>query len=216
MHLVAPGRNAGHPELSARFASCCSIGPKPLQAEGVTNLVRLLVGSRPVGSNRRLEVPMRNRLIRRSLKEEAHVTHCLCLSTWTCRCDPRDVCVVFRQCRFPARGDRARQVSRYARRLQRLPHAGIFLRQTRHDAFLGGSEVGFEIPGLGVFHGPNLTPDQDTGLGNGRRKKSRPRSPRASDRTAACLRRSCPGTRSQISRGRTCWRSRPFSRACRR
>ena len=33
---------------------------------------------------------------------------------------------------------------------------------TRH---LGGSEVGFEIPGLGVFYGPNLTPDQDTGLG---------------------------------------------------
>ncbi|PWC32964.1 cytochrome c [Azospirillum sp. TSO35-2] len=31
---------------------------------------------------------------------------------------------------------------------------------------LGGSEVGFEIPGLGVFHGPNLTPDKDTGLGN--------------------------------------------------
>jgi len=32
--------------------------------------------------------------------------------------------------------------------------------------FLGGSEVGFEIPGLGVFHGPNLTPDKATGLGN--------------------------------------------------
>jgi mono/diheme cytochrome c family protein len=31
--------------------------------------------------------------------------------------------------------------------------------------FLGGSEVGFEIPGLGVFHGPNLTPDPETGLG---------------------------------------------------
>jgi mono/diheme cytochrome c family protein len=30
---------------------------------------------------------------------------------------------------------------------------------------LGGSEVGFEIPGLGVFHGPNLTPDRETGLG---------------------------------------------------
>ena len=30
---------------------------------------------------------------------------------------------------------------------------------------LGGSEVGFEIPGLGVFHGPNLTPDKETGLG---------------------------------------------------
>jgi mono/diheme cytochrome c family protein len=31
---------------------------------------------------------------------------------------------------------------------------------------LSGSEVGFEIPGLGVFHGPNLTPDKATGLGN--------------------------------------------------
>ena len=30
---------------------------------------------------------------------------------------------------------------------------------------LGGSEVGFEVPGLGVFYGPNLTPDKDTGLG---------------------------------------------------
>jgi mono/diheme cytochrome c family protein len=28
-----------------------------------------------------------------------------------------------------------------------------------------GSEVGFEIPGLGVFHGSNLTPDKETGLG---------------------------------------------------
>src|ERR1041384_4506551 len=31
--------------------------------------------------------------------------------------------------------------------------------------YLGGSEVGFEIPGLGVFYGPNLTPDEETGLG---------------------------------------------------
>lgn len=30
---------------------------------------------------------------------------------------------------------------------------------------LGGSEVGFEIPGLGTFYGPNLTPDKATGLG---------------------------------------------------
>jgi mono/diheme cytochrome c family protein len=30
---------------------------------------------------------------------------------------------------------------------------------------LGGSDVGFEIPGLGVFVGPNLTPDKKTGLG---------------------------------------------------
>jgi mono/diheme cytochrome c family protein len=30
---------------------------------------------------------------------------------------------------------------------------------------LGGSDVGFGIPGLGVFVGPNLTPDAETGLG---------------------------------------------------
>jgi mono/diheme cytochrome c family protein len=30
---------------------------------------------------------------------------------------------------------------------------------------LAGSEVGFEIPGLGTFYGPNLTPDRQTGLG---------------------------------------------------
>jgi mono/diheme cytochrome c family protein len=31
--------------------------------------------------------------------------------------------------------------------------------------FLAGSEVGFDIPGLGVFVGSNLTPDPETGLG---------------------------------------------------
>ncbi len=31
---------------------------------------------------------------------------------------------------------------------------------------LGGSDVGFAIPGLGVFVGSNLTPDKETGLGN--------------------------------------------------
>ncbi|HWA46396.1 MAG TPA: cytochrome c [Hypericibacter adhaerens] len=31
---------------------------------------------------------------------------------------------------------------------------------------LGGSDLGFEIPGLGVFYPPNLTPDQETGLGH--------------------------------------------------
>ena len=42
---------------------------------------------------------------------------------------------------------------------------GYFLGKPDMARFLGGSEVGFEIPGLGVFHGPNLTPDNDTGLG---------------------------------------------------
>ncbi len=43
---------------------------------------------------------------------------------------------------------------------------GYFLGQPDFSKALSGSEVGFEIPGLGVFHGSNLTPDKDTGLGN--------------------------------------------------
>ena len=42
---------------------------------------------------------------------------------------------------------------------------GYFLGKPDMTRFLGGSEVGFEIPGLGVFHGPNLTPDKETGIG---------------------------------------------------
>jgi mono/diheme cytochrome c family protein len=43
---------------------------------------------------------------------------------------------------------------------------GHFLGKEDASRFLGGSEVGFAIPGLGVFYGPNLTSDKDTGLGN--------------------------------------------------
>src|SRR5215208_5971653 len=43
---------------------------------------------------------------------------------------------------------------------------GYFFGNPDMSRFLGGSDVGFEIPGLGVFHGPNLTPDRETGLGN--------------------------------------------------
>ena len=42
---------------------------------------------------------------------------------------------------------------------------GYFFGKPDDSRFLGGSEVGFEIPGLGVFHGPNLTPDKETGIG---------------------------------------------------
>jgi mono/diheme cytochrome c family protein len=42
---------------------------------------------------------------------------------------------------------------------------GYFLGMPDMTRVLGGSEVGFEMPGLGVFHGPNLTPDIETGLG---------------------------------------------------
>ncbi|MCA0304989.1 MAG: cytochrome c [Proteobacteria bacterium] len=43
---------------------------------------------------------------------------------------------------------------------------GYFMGKPDMARFLGGSDVGFEIPGLGTFVGPNLTPDKATGLGN--------------------------------------------------
>ena len=42
---------------------------------------------------------------------------------------------------------------------------GFFLGKPDMTRYLGGSDVGFELPGLGVFYGPNLTPDKATGLG---------------------------------------------------
>lgn len=42
---------------------------------------------------------------------------------------------------------------------------GSFFGKPDMKRFLGGSDVGFAIPGLGVFVGPNLTPDKETGLG---------------------------------------------------
>ena len=42
---------------------------------------------------------------------------------------------------------------------------GFFLGKPDMARYLGGSDVGFELPGLGVFHGPNLTPDKATGRG---------------------------------------------------
>jgi mono/diheme cytochrome c family protein len=43
---------------------------------------------------------------------------------------------------------------------------GTFLGKPDMSRFLGGSDVGFEIPGMGVFYGANLTPDKVTGLGD--------------------------------------------------
>ncbi len=42
---------------------------------------------------------------------------------------------------------------------------GVFLGKPDFSRTLGGSDVGFAIPGLGYFWGPNLTPDDETGLG---------------------------------------------------
>ena len=42
---------------------------------------------------------------------------------------------------------------------------GYFLGKPDPSRFLGGSNVGFDLPGTGTFVGPNLTPDKETGLG---------------------------------------------------
>ncbi|WP_134494759.1 c-type cytochrome [Microvirga pakistanensis] len=42
---------------------------------------------------------------------------------------------------------------------------GTFLGKPDIQRPLAGSEVGFQIPGLGIFYPPNLTPDPETGLG---------------------------------------------------
>lgn len=42
---------------------------------------------------------------------------------------------------------------------------GVLLGKPDPQRYLAGSEVGFQIPGLGIFYPPNLTPDPETGLG---------------------------------------------------
>lgn len=42
---------------------------------------------------------------------------------------------------------------------------GALLGKPDESRLLGGSDVGFAVPGLGVFVGRNLTPDKQTGLG---------------------------------------------------
>ncbi len=48
---------------------------------------------------------------------------------------------------------------------------GSFLGKPDMTQFLGGSDVGFAIPNLGVFVGRNLTPDKETGLGSWKREE---------------------------------------------
>jgi mono/diheme cytochrome c family protein len=43
---------------------------------------------------------------------------------------------------------------------------GFFFGKPDMAKYLGGSDVGLEIPGLGVFPGRNITPDKETGIGN--------------------------------------------------
>lgn len=42
---------------------------------------------------------------------------------------------------------------------------GALIGKPDPNRWLAGSDVGFQIPELGIFYPPNLTPDRDTGLG---------------------------------------------------
>jgi mono/diheme cytochrome c family protein len=42
---------------------------------------------------------------------------------------------------------------------------GVLLGKPDSKRYLAGSDVGFQIPGLGIFYPPNLTPDRETGIG---------------------------------------------------
>lgn len=44
-------------------------------------------------------------------------------------------------------------------------NTGAFTPQPNLETPLAGSDIGFEMPGMGVFYPPNLTPDAETGLG---------------------------------------------------
>jgi mono/diheme cytochrome c family protein len=48
---------------------------------------------------------------------------------------------------------------------------GYFFGKPDDAKFLGGSDVGFEIPGMGVFVGRNITPDKETGIGSGTKEQ---------------------------------------------
>src|SRR5260370_4980068 len=48
---------------------------------------------------------------------------------------------------------------------------GHFTGKDDESRKLGGGDVGFLVPGLGIFQGPNLTPDKETGLGNWTREQ---------------------------------------------
>lgn len=74
---------------------------------------------------------------------------------------------------------------------------GYFFGHPDMTKYLGGSDVGFAIPGLGVFVAPNRR-TRKPDWAHGRRSRSSPRSPRVRGRTGGYLPRSCPGRASPI------------------
>ena len=87
---------------------------------------------------------------------------------------------------------------------------GSFLGKPDFSRMLGGSEVGFAIPGLGVFAGPNLTPDKETGLGNWTDDQIISAITAGNTPRAAGSRRSCPMRRSRTLPRTTPMRSSPI------
>ena len=51
---------------------------------------------------------------------------------------------------------------------------GHFFGKEDSSKYLAGSDVGFAVPGLGVFVGPNITSDKEPGSATGPKRKSSP------------------------------------------
>lgn len=69
----------------------------------------------------------------------------------------------------PAKADEAVERGKYLVALMGCNDChtpGYFFGKPDMAHMLSGSEVAFEVPGLGAFAGPNLTPDKETGLGD--------------------------------------------------
>jgi mono/diheme cytochrome c family protein len=75
---------------------------------------------------------------------------------------------------------------------------------------LAGSEVGFGIPGVGVFVGGNLTPDKETGLGRWTTEQIVAAITKGVMPMAGSCSPSCPGRTSPISSRTTRRRSPPI------
>jgi mono/diheme cytochrome c family protein len=93
---------------------------------------------------------------------------------------------------------------------------GYFFGKPDMARHLAGSEVGFEVPGLGIFHGPNLTPDKETGLGGWTDQQIMTPCRKACGQTDARWHPSCRGARWPISPLRMRRRSWPTCAAFRR
>jgi len=79
--------------------------------------------------------------------------------------------------------------------------------------FHGGSDVGFEIPGQGVFVGRNITPDKETGIGSWTPEQIVKAIQVGERRDGRILAPIMPWSLLRHSQRMTPWRSRLFSKA---